>query len=450
MNYSLIYFINLALILSSCGSINKRQISSVESPDESNQTFSSELSTIDINQEPLLGTDLKKVEEISESPASAPVVIDSKIEEQKLMTKNSSISRKIEVDQKLDYSRHFLSHPIDEKVKFWLHYFSVKDRARFIRFVNNGVNYQNWIFKILNHYQLPKELYFVGLIESGYYLGAHSKAKAVGPWQFIGSTAKRYHLKVNHVIDERRNIIKATTAAALYFKDLFTIFGSWDLALAAYNSGEYGLISRIRRAGKKDYYHLAQYGYLPKETANYVPKVLAVLLIHKNPKKFGFAPSLFSQNSSMPQNLSYQKIAGPISLQEIGNRYGHSYHIVQKLNSEYLKGHIPKSNKNMYVLLPQQSKNNPSADLGQTLKKKTAISNHVLKLKQKVNNPKAHFAFSKKSLPKGQKIYYQVKKNDTWLKIGTKLKLSQSALKKNMNGRWKKLYAGKQILIVKN
>src|SRR5690606_21088104 len=113
--------------------------------------------------------------------------------------------------------------------------FTVKQRDRFQRFLNNGEEYRHHIEAIFQEYGLPKELYYVGLIESGYYLGARSHASAVGPWQFIRGTGRRYGLRINSDIDERRDLFKSTHSAAQYFKDLHKMFSSWELALAAYN-----------------------------------------------------------------------------------------------------------------------------------------------------------------------------------------------------------------------
>lgn len=174
------------------------------------------------------------------------------------------------------------------RVKFWIDYFAVRQRERFQRFINNGEKYRSLIEKILKEEGVPKELFYVGLIESGYYLGAHSRAKAVGPWQFIKGTGKRYGLFINQEIDERRDIEKSTRAAAHYFKDLYNIFSSWELSLAAYNAGENGIIRRMTKYQMRDYYQLCHNKKLPSETINYVPKVLAAMYLSQNHKRYGF------------------------------------------------------------------------------------------------------------------------------------------------------------------
>ena len=124
------------------------------------------------------------------------------------------------------------------------------------------------------------------MIESGYRLNAKSRVNASGPWQFMKGTAKDYGLRVGWFKDERNDIYKSTKAAALYFQDLYNIFGSWELALAAYNSGEYGMIKRIRGADTRNYYELSRKKLLPKETRNYVPKVAAIIYVTKNADRY--------------------------------------------------------------------------------------------------------------------------------------------------------------------
>jgi membrane-bound lytic murein transglycosylase D len=185
-------------------------------------------------------------------------------------------------------SNHFLLNKSTKRMEYWIDFFANKNHDRFQRFINNGEEYRPIIESILFSEGLPKELYFVGLIESGYYLTARSHAQAVGPWQFIRGTGKRYGLKITSELDERQDIFKATRAAALYFKDLHNVFSSWELALSAYNAGEYGVIRRIMKYGTRDFYELSKHKYLPSETINYVPKVLAAMEIINNPKKYGF------------------------------------------------------------------------------------------------------------------------------------------------------------------
>lgn len=122
---------------------------------------------------------------------------------------------------------------------------------------------------------VPEWLLAVGLVESGYSRTAQSPKQALGIWQFIPATANRYGLQITELIDERQDPKKSTSAAAKYLRDLYVLFGDWTLALAAYNAGEERIAKIIRRTGIRNFWVMVDKGLLPKETANYVPAVLA-------------------------------------------------------------------------------------------------------------------------------------------------------------------------------
>src|SRR5690606_7487674 len=113
--------------------------------------------------------------------------------------------------------------------------------------------------------------------------------RAVGPWQFIESTGKRYGLDVNWWVDERKDIEKSTLAAAQYLKELYGYFGSWELAAAAYNAGETKIRKAIRRYRTKDFWIISKQRFLRPETRNYVPKLMAAAILAKNYQQFGFS-----------------------------------------------------------------------------------------------------------------------------------------------------------------
>ncbi|MBZ5538432.1 MAG: transglycosylase SLT domain-containing protein [Acidobacteriia bacterium] len=141
---------------------------------------------------------------------------------------------------------------------------------------------------ILRERDLPPELVYLGIPESGFNRWALSPKKARGIWQFIPTTAARYGLAQTNDMDERTDPIKSTIAAAAYLKDLYASFGDWNLALAAYNAGEGRIQSVMARTGVRDFWKMRRLGLLPRETANYVPTVLAAISISRNPGKFGF------------------------------------------------------------------------------------------------------------------------------------------------------------------
>ena len=129
------------------------------------------------------------------------------------------------------------------------------------------------------------------MIESGFNNFARSHAKAVGPWQFISATGKRYGLMVNWWVDERRDIRKSTLAAVGYLRDLYNMYGSWELAAASYNAGEGKIARAIQRYGTKDFWAIAKQRFLRPETRDYVPKIIAAAILAKNRAQFGFPVS---------------------------------------------------------------------------------------------------------------------------------------------------------------
>lgn len=143
-----------------------------------------------------------------------------------------------------------------------------------------GYAHLETIESILETYGLPVELKYLAVIESKLVLNAVSKAGAVGPWQFMSTTAKHLGLKINHKVDERKDIVKSTHAAAKYLRDLYNQYGDWLLVLAAYNGGPGSVNKAIRLSGSKDFWTLQN--YLPRETRNHVKKYIATHYIFED------------------------------------------------------------------------------------------------------------------------------------------------------------------------
>ena len=198
--------------------------------------------------------------------------------------------------------------------------------------MRNGEKFRKLIKKVFRKHGLPEDLYYVGLIESGYNTRIRSHAGAVGPWQFIKGTATRYGMKVNNHLDERRNIHKATEAAAAYFKDLYNIFGSWELALCAYNAGEYRIINAIRRGNTRDYIQLVKKRLLPRETIYYVPKVVAARELGENTKKYGL--NIKRNSGNFYAGAQFFKLTKNFNLKDVSRKIGMSYATMRKLNPD--------------------------------------------------------------------------------------------------------------------
>jgi membrane-bound lytic murein transglycosylase D len=145
---------------------------------------------------------------------------------------------------------------------------------------------------------LPEDLVWLAQVESVWKQGAQSRVSAGGIWQFMPRTAADYGLVVESRDDERFNPAKETRAAATYLRDLYTLFGSWELAMAAYNCGEPRLMDAIVRCGQPDFWALYDRGLLPRETSNYVPKILAAIKVASDPDNYAFAIERVHTDSS--------------------------------------------------------------------------------------------------------------------------------------------------------
>lgn len=203
--------------------------------------------------------------------------------------------------------------------------------------------------EILERNGVPRDLAYLPLIESGYEPNARSPMGAVGPWQFIHATGIRYGLRIDRLVDERRDPIKSTEAAARYLRDLYDMFNDWHLALAAYNTGE-GNVGRILQSkGVEDFWSMVGRGWLAAETEAYVPRFLAALQIAKNPEVYGFDPS-----ESDPVAYDWVRVNRPLPLAKVAELSGVELATVRHLNPALRRGSIPPSG--YVVKLPKGSK----------------------------------------------------------------------------------------------
>jgi membrane-bound lytic murein transglycosylase D len=169
-------------------------------------------------------------------------------------------------------------------VRFFQH---PKVRPHFVKWLARAPRYLSVFREILRDQGLPEDTVFLSMIESGFANLAQSRARAVGPWQFIAGTGRRMGLKMDFWVDERRDPEKAARAAARYLKELHGQFGDWRLAWAGYNAGA-GKIARAQRRGQQDFWTMARGRVLRRETKGYVPKLMAAAIVAKHQEAFGF------------------------------------------------------------------------------------------------------------------------------------------------------------------
>lgn len=250
----------------------------------------------------------------------------------------------------LNLENNYFDIPVvyNAAVKKWIKYFTGRGRGFFSRYSARAGRYAPILSKVLKDNGLPQDLIFLAMAESGFQAKAKSWAKAVGPWQFMPYTGRRYGLEVNWFVDERRDPIKSSVAASKYLKKLYNQFGSWELACASYNAGEGKMSRAIRRYNTKNFWQIRRGRYLKPETKNYVPKIMALAIIGKNLKSFGF------EEIDWHEPLDFQEIQVPggADLFEIAKDLNVEFDDLHYLNPEIQRWFTPPTHKTYTLRVP--------------------------------------------------------------------------------------------------
>jgi membrane-bound lytic murein transglycosylase D len=221
----------------------------------------------------------------------------------------------------------------------WIKYFQGRGRKYMEVYLERSTRYLPMMKNTLRENGLPEDLVYVALIESGFSSSAHSHSNAVGYWQFIRSTGKHYGLMVDPFIDERRDAVLSTRAAAEYFRALYNLFGSWHLALAAYNVGENRVKRAVMKYHTRDYWELIKHRRsLPAETKHYVPKMIAATIIARDPEKFGFTNIQYSA----PLAFDAVQLVNPISMSKLAQNLNMDVDDFKELNPKFRGDFIPQ------------------------------------------------------------------------------------------------------------
>ncbi|NBY20091.1 LysM peptidoglycan-binding domain-containing protein [bacterium] len=238
-----------------------------------------------------------------------------------------------------DNSRYDFPITVNSRVEGWIDYFTGKGRGHMERYLGRSSRYMPVMKQIFKKSGLPEDLVYLALIESGFNLRAKSRAKAVGPWQFMKATGKRYGLRVDAWVDERRDPIRSTEAAANYLKDLYLMFESWYLAASAYNAGEYKVLRAIEETKTNNYWRICETKMLRRETKDYVPKLIAAAIIAKNPTKYGFSEVDYQD----PLQFDSIEVNEPVKLKSIAKLIHVSEDDILDLNPAYARSVTPPS-----------------------------------------------------------------------------------------------------------
>lgn len=302
----------------------------------------------------------------------------------------------------------------NKQVEMYLNRFQNKQRKQFARWLARSTVYRPMMESELEKAGLPKDLVYLAMIESGYSQLACSRAKAVGLWQFMKPTGRQYNLKIDKYVDERRDAFKSTRAAATYLADLYKEFGDWHLAVAAYNGGPGKVRSGLKKHKVNNFWGLASKKHLHLETKHYVPKLIAALIIAKEPEKYGFT------NVAYQKPLQYDSLhVGPgMSLDAIALISNSSTKQIKRLNLELKRGKTPLN-----------------------------------QARYEINIPKATVEIAKKNLSRLHSIVstgyktHKLKKGDTLTKISRKYGINKTTILKVNNLHRGKLAYGRNLRI---
>lgn len=259
-----------------------------------------------------------------------------------------------------DRASRTISLVMDPSVESHIRFFNTSIRSRFEQWLVRLSRYRPLVETIFAEFDLPGDLVYLSLVESGFNPYAYSRAKATGPWQFMKGTGKLYGLRIDHYVDERRDPIKSTVAAARYLRDLYDLFGTWPLAMAAYNAGEGKVMRALQKAQAETFWDISKTKLIRRETKQYVPRFMAATMIAKHPDQYGFG-----QDPVAPHQFEEVLVDRPLHFRAIASATGVPYEDLRLLNPELRRDATPPDDAFYRLKVPVGS----SARIAQLLDK---------------------------------------------------------------------------------
>lgn len=300
----------------------------------------------------------------------------------------------------IDPSKYDFPITVNKQVLYYMELFQGKQRNYFTQWLARSSMYRPYIEAELKKARLPLDLVYLAMIESGFNQSAYSPAKACGLWQFIEGTGSRYGLRIDSWVDERREPEKATRAATRYLASLYNQFGDWYLAVAAYNAGEGKIDSAMKTYNAKDFWEVAVSNGIFMETKRYVPKLIAAIIIARNPEKYGFTDVTYKK----PVEFETIKVPGGVSLDAVAAIANSSIKDLRALNNELRKNQTPP--KSEYVLrIPTGTKELIAGNLDKLRPVATTIFlTHIVKKDETLADICKQYNISKTTLLKANNL----------------------------------------------
>ena len=347
-----------------------------------------------------------------------------------MTTENPSISDSIYIDR-LSRIPSIIEMPFNDIVKKHIEAYTTRLRNK-VSFILAAANFYMPLFEeALDAYELPLELKYLPIIESALNPTALSRQRASGLWQFMLRTGKIYGLENNSLVDERRDPIKSTWAAARYLKDLYNIYKDWNLVLAAYNCGPGNVNKAIRRAGgATDYWEI--YPFLPKETRGYVPGFIAANYVMHYYCEHGICP----MDTQLPPTSDTIHIHKDLNLNQVAGICNIDIEQLRSLNPQYKKDIVPGNSKTYILRLPNNTAN-------QFIELQDSI--YAYKANQYLSKRKT-VAVKENSSGKGA-THHKIRRGDTLGGIAARYGTTVSQLRKLNNIKGNNITAGKTIRI---
>jgi membrane-bound lytic murein transglycosylase D len=344
---------------------------------------------------------------------SEPAAIDALLDAPDTTVARPETARTVESD--LESTLYDIPIPLNDRVLTYVELFSGRMKGYLEEGLSRGARYLPMIQSVFRAEGLPLDLAYVPLVESAFKPSALSRAKARGVWQFMSGTAVENGLQHDWYVDERADPVKSTRAAAKYLKTLYEKFGDWHLALASYNGGPGRVQRSMTRSGREDFWQIASTSrFLPRETRNYVPLILAAIIVARNPVQYGLEITPVGEPL-----IDVVRLNAPADLRRISEWIDVPVQVLQDLNPELRRWTTPVRMTDYDLSVPMGKAEVLNSRLATTTAEELAPLNR-----------------------------YAVKRGETIATIARKLKVKRADLAQaNYLSERSRLNAGQQLII---